>query len=110
MTRSLRLSELLCSVEAAATGWGAPTPGRAASRGGPGGRVASTDAARRPAVNGGDPAWPGGQPFKEPGLQGRAAGYPVRFGTSREQGGSLDYFPEGVTPRTGAALPPGGAG
>src|SRR2546423_13828162 len=56
MTRSLRLSELLCSVEAAATGWGASTPFRAAPRGVPGGRVASTDAARRPAVNGGDPA------------------------------------------------------
>src|SRR4029077_2372974 len=48
MTRSLLLSELLCSVEAAATGWGAPTPARAASRGGPGGRVASTDAFKAP--------------------------------------------------------------
>src|SRR5437660_12933899 len=45
---SFRLSELLCSVEAGAMGWDAPTPARAAPRGGPGGRVASTDAARAP--------------------------------------------------------------
>src|SRR5205085_11811747 len=80
MARSLRLSVLLGSVGARAMGGGRRDGRKGGSSGRPGWAGGIHRRRKAPGGKWRGPGLAGGQPFKEPGLRGRATGYPVRFG------------------------------